>query len=292
MNTYKMIQTEIEKKERTSRCAVLITSCDAYQDIWDPFFTLMDVYWKDCPYPVYLNTEYVNYDKQYKSFHVKSLNCLSKRTMTWSERMKSVLERIDEEYVFVLVEDFFLRERVQTELIEHLIKMMDGDSNMCQVQFFGTRTNCDNGVQNTMKQIIDMEKIDRGKAKVVFVPTLWRKSTFMKWLRPHETIWAFEACASKRAYRWKYKEDVYRIYSPAIFNYLWEKGCYCVVNGKWMVHPLLTNLFEQNHISIDYSYRGTITMEEWRRVSMTTLFKRNGVIGSIKKIINRFRSIF
>ena len=276
----------------SARCAVLITSCDSYQDIWDPFFKLMDIYWPDCPYPVYLNTEHIIYKKKYSHFCVNSLNTLSDKVLTWSERMLSVLERIPEDYVFILVEDFFLREKVQTELIEQLISMMEEDNNMCQVQFFGTRTNCDNRVPNKIKPSMEFEKIVKGKAKVVFVPTIWRKSTLKKWLRPHETIWAFEALASKRAYRWNYKEDVYRIYSPAIFNYLWEKECYCVVNGRWMMHPLLTELFKKNDIQVDYNKRGTITMEEWSKVSTLSIMRRYSFIDLIKKILNRIRSFF
>lgn len=277
------------------KCAVIVCSCDAYEDIWDPFFLLMDKYWKDIPYKVYLNTETINYNKKFENFSVESLTLPSeykKEKTTWSQRMLSVLERIEEEYVFILIEDFFLRERVQTELFEKLINQMDSDPLMSQIQFFGTRLNCDNYRQNVISDKIEIEEIVSGKAKVVFVPTLWRKETLVKWMRPHESIWAFEACGSKRAYRWKYPEKVYRISSPAIFNYLWEKECYCVVNGKWMMHPLLTSLFKENDIEIDYNKRGTITMEEWGSVDMKTLIKRNGFWGTAKKVISRFKSFF
>lgn len=278
-----------------NKCAVIVCSCDAYEDIWDPFFLLMDKYWKDIPYKVYLNTETINYNKKFENFSVESLTLPSeykKEKTTWSQRMLSVLERIEEEYVFILIEDFFLRERVQTELFEELLNQMDNEPSMTQIQFFGTRLNCDNLRQNVISDKIEIEEIVSGKAKVVFVPTLWRKETLVKWMRPHESIWAFESCGSKRAYRWKYPEKVYRISSPAIFNYLWEKECYCVVNGKWMIHPLLTNLFKENGIEIDFDKRGTITMDQWDSVDMKTLIKRNGFSGTAKKVISRFKSFF
>ena len=275
-----------------SKLAVLVTSCDAYRDIWDPFFLLMDKYWSDIPYKVYLNTETEQYNKSFSNFCVKSLNQIPRKNQTWSKRMKDVLEQIPEEYVFVLVEDFFLREHVQTELIEELIEQMEKNPLMCSVQLFGTRTNCDNHRINVPSPTMNMIKIVKGYAKVVFVPTIWRKSTLLKWLRPHESIWSFESSASQRAYRWKYKEECYRVFSPSIFNYLWEKGCYCVVNGKWMMHPLLTELFNSNEIKVDFSQRGTITMEEWNSVSIKTLIKRNGFGGSVKKFFLRILSLF
>lgn len=255
----------------------------------------MDIYWKDVPYPVFLNTETIDYNKAYNHFMVKSINLSAGRDLkktTWSRRMLDVLERIEEEYVFILIEDFFLRERVQTELLEQILNQMDENPLMSQVQLFGTRTNCDKGITNELTSDMEMRQIGDEAAKVCFVPTIWRKSVLQKWLRPHETIWAFESCGAKRAKRWKYPETVYRVYSPSIFNYLWEKECYCVVNGKWMIHPLLTELFEQNNIVIDYSKRGTITMEEWNQVTMLSIVKRNGFLGTLKKVISRIKSIY
>ena len=275
--------------------AVLITSCDKYSDVWDPFFLLMDKYWEDIPYDVYLNTETIQYNRKFKHFCVRSINWNKKKTIekvTWSERMLNVLEQLEEEYVFILVEDFFLREKVQTELLENILDKMDTDLLMTQVQLFGTRTNCDAEKVNVVSSHMNIEQIGDDKAKVCFVPVIWRKATLKKWLRPHESIWAFESCGAARARRWKYKDKVYRVYSPSIYNYLWEKGCYCIVNGKWMIHPLLTKLFKDNQIEIDYNVRGTITMEEWNAVSMKTLIKRNGIIGTMRKVIGRIRSLF
>ena len=280
---------------KNSKLAVLITSCDAYEDVWDPFFLLLDRYWTDIPYRVYLNTETRQYNKKFNHFQVESLTLSDisvSKNVSWSQRMKLALERIDEEYVFILIEDFFLRERVQTELIEKIISMMDKDHEMGSVQLFGTRINCDTQRQNVQSLELDIFKIEKGFAKVVFVPTIWRKTTLLKWLRPHESIWAFESCGSARAYRWKYKDQSYRVNSPAIFNYLWEKDCYCVVNGRWMLHPLLTSLFEDNNIVIDYTLRGTITMEQWRCVTFGSLMKKRGVARAIKSIIYRIISFF
>ncbi len=41
-----------------SEVTVLINSCDAYSDLWEPFFKLFSIYWPDCPYEIVLNTEY------------------------------------------------------------------------------------------------------------------------------------------------------------------------------------------------------------------------------------------
>lgn len=242
-----------------------------------------------------MNTESIKYNKEYSNFKVQTLNLKEGRTpakTSWSQRMIDVLDRIPQEYVFVLVDDFFLREKVQTELIEQILDRMDQDREIAQVQLFGTRTNCDKGQPNQITYKVTMEQIGDDKAKVCFVPTIWRKAVMKSWMRPWETIWAFESCGAARAKRWKYTEKVFRVYSPAVFNYLWEKGCYCVVNGRWMIHPLLVELFESNGINVDFSKRGTITMEEWSSVDTKTIMKRYTIPQIAVKAINRFRSLF
>ena len=41
--------------------AILICSCDAYADVWDPFFTLFFRHWPDCPWPIYLIANHRRY---------------------------------------------------------------------------------------------------------------------------------------------------------------------------------------------------------------------------------------
>lgn len=40
-----------------NNCAILLSTCDKYEDAWLPFFTLFKTYWKECTFPIYLNTE-------------------------------------------------------------------------------------------------------------------------------------------------------------------------------------------------------------------------------------------
>ena len=85
---------------KNNKLAVLITSCDAYEDVWDPFFLLLDIYWADIPYRVYLNTETKQYNKKFKHFQVESLTLSDisvNKNVSWSQRMKLALDRIDEE---------------------------------------------------------------------------------------------------------------------------------------------------------------------------------------------------
>ena len=41
--------------------ALLVVSCDSYRDMWGPFFTLLFRYWDDCPFPVFLGSNFEPY---------------------------------------------------------------------------------------------------------------------------------------------------------------------------------------------------------------------------------------
>ena len=48
------------------KIALLVNSCDKYEDLWAPFFTLLKKYWNP-EYPIVLNTES-------KDFNFEGLN--------------------------------------------------------------------------------------------------------------------------------------------------------------------------------------------------------------------------
>lgn len=50
-----------EESGRAADVAVVVASCDAYADLWEPFFRLFRRYWPDCPYPVYLGSNFRTY---------------------------------------------------------------------------------------------------------------------------------------------------------------------------------------------------------------------------------------
>lgn len=41
----------------------VVISCDRYQDLWEPFFSCMERYWPDCPFPTYLVTNEAPYER-------------------------------------------------------------------------------------------------------------------------------------------------------------------------------------------------------------------------------------
>jgi glycosyltransferase involved in cell wall biosynthesis len=89
-------------------CAVLVVSSDGYQDLWRPFFHLFRQYWPDCPFPVYLGAQTARGDFP----GVETL--LAGPAENWSGSLRYFLNELDCQNVLLLLEDFFLRDKVST----------------------------------------------------------------------------------------------------------------------------------------------------------------------------------
>ncbi len=98
-------------------CAVMVMSCDRYQDLWLPFFTLLGRYWPDCPFPIYLGANRAKHDDS-------RVTTLPVGDHEWSKRLRLCLEQIDTEYVLLLLEDYFLDKRISTAGILHNLETL------------------------------------------------------------------------------------------------------------------------------------------------------------------------
>jgi hypothetical protein len=97
--------------------AIVIPSCDKYSDLWQSFFFFFDKYWPDCPYPVYLLTNNLRYDDRVITLQLG-------QDITWSANLKKALDTIENQRILILLEDYFLMERVNGELINHYDTIM------------------------------------------------------------------------------------------------------------------------------------------------------------------------
>lgn len=274
-------------------CAILMSSCDAYEDLWDPFFESLNIMWDNLTYPVYLNTEHKEYiPRKRLNFEVKTLTQCDDRRLPWSMRFIQAINRIPEEYIFLVLDDFFVCDKVDKAKIDEIIAEMEKDPSIASFQLCGTRTRNANPEEYQQQDFLTYSLMERRGWKTHFVPTVWRKSVLLKWLRPWESIWAFEDCGSKRARRWNYPEKVYVVTNPPIYDYLWIKDCSAVINGKWLAEEELLNFFSENHIEIDWSKRGKMTYQEYQDITFGDVIKKYTFSQLVEKSINRVRSFF
>ncbi len=101
-------------EEKNMDCTVLVTSCFAYKDVLENFELLFQKYWKDCPFPVYLNIDRkigrhrMHYDKVILSPHKENL--IRMRDIEWKTP-----------YVLIMQDDHFLIDKVDNQKILNAI---------------------------------------------------------------------------------------------------------------------------------------------------------------------------
>lgn len=96
--------------------AVVVSSCDAFRDCWEPFLYSLDTYWPDCTWPVYMvsNEQAMPHDK------VKFIRVGDDRG--WASNLKLALQQVETEYILYLQEDYFLNRRVKTEVLREQLE--------------------------------------------------------------------------------------------------------------------------------------------------------------------------
>lgn len=273
------------------KLAFFMASCDSYDDLWHPFFECLDKFWPNIPYPVYLCTDHKTFGpRKPLHFNVKTLNQITKGRKSWSQLVIETLKQVPEEYILFTIDDYFMCNPVEERYIKDILEMMDADPNIASFQLSGTRWR--NHLDAKPNSLDYVPLWPKGWA-THFMPTIWRKSVLLKWLRPWESAWGFEGHGSARYRRWHYKEKVMVVKWPEIYDYLEFNNDYSsVVHGKWLDVPELDEFFAKNGIEVDFSKRGRITFDEFIHETMWDHEKKFTVWQLFVKCINYVRSFF
>jgi len=99
----------------TSKVSFLIVSCDKYKDLWKPFFLTFFKFWSDCPYKIYLASNYS------KFINEKVNNISFGDDKDYSNNLLTILNEIEEEWVILWFEDAFFTKHIDNSLIVNLI---------------------------------------------------------------------------------------------------------------------------------------------------------------------------
>ena len=98
----------------------LLTICfigfDGYSDLWNDCIDLFHLFWKDCPYRVI----FINNSLPVSFQNVDVIHAGD--DAEWSQKVRVALDSVSTPYICLLLEDFFLGKKIDTQLI---LKTMD-----------------------------------------------------------------------------------------------------------------------------------------------------------------------
>lgn len=227
---------------KISEMAILISSCDKYQDVWDPFFSFFFKYWSDCPYNVYLLTNHLEYD------HPKVKSICVGDDRDWSSSFRKAINAIPEQYLMVLIEDYLLLNDVNTgeikEIFDYMIK-----SEVAYFRLFpcpGPGEITDSIGNHKIGTVSPGEPY-----RTSLQAAIWDKALIDKILIDGETAWEFEIDGTKRsdAMDDKFMSISRESMDSLPFNYF----CTAVVKGYWVKKAV--QLCKKHGVKVDTKAR-------------------------------------
>ena len=92
-----------------------VLSCDKYSDLWEDFFCLKEKFWPDCPFEWHVVTE----SNECKHTGIKTIKC--GKELNWTGRIKKACEIVNSDYICFFLDDFFINDTVENDLINECI---------------------------------------------------------------------------------------------------------------------------------------------------------------------------
>lgn len=106
------MKEDFQKKDDV---AFLISSCDKYSDLWNPFFKNFFKYWSDCPYDIFLISNY----KNYKDSRVNTIRIGEDKS--YADNLRCALESIHQKWILLWLDDVIFSGKVDTKTLERII---------------------------------------------------------------------------------------------------------------------------------------------------------------------------
>ena len=245
-------------KIKKGQLTIIVCSCDKYDDLWFPYFEIFKNQWKDCKYPLLLNTESKKYE--HDGLEIKCLQLYTEEeagSVAWSDRMKETLKHVDTEFVLITLDDHFLLSPVDSAKFEEAFDIIKNHKRISALSFMAfmpkdTKTKWRGNFGK--RKVSDYFRINLDTA-------IWRRKALLRNLKPNENAWEFELNGTERAL-WDFTE-YYRYKQGAEpildISFHLRRG-YGLIRGKWCwANP---DLFKQFNIPMDFSKRGYMDKEE------------------------------
>ena len=239
-------------------CAILVNSCDAYSDLWPSFFHLLKLNWPNIEQMnVYLNTESTTECSLEIPVHLITTELNGKDL--WGKRLINALSQIEEDYVVVLMDDFYLKSQVSEERIQKCIDAFDLDPSIAVFYLYNTFRKSFNNSEYEGFGVVP----PKTNFRLNSAPAIWRKSALLKYTKQSDNPWAWEYFGTCRTNRTNDKFYCVIDKNRGIYDY-----AHAIYRGKWLAKDVLPVIKKYN-LELDLDKRGIV--EEGKPVEKRSL---------------------
>jgi hypothetical protein len=259
-------------KDKNKECFILVPSCDAYSDAWDPFFAFFFKYWPDCPFPIYLISE----NKVFPDPRVTTITL--KKDFGWANNVDMALKQVSGKYFIYFLEDVFLMKKVDTARILRLFEMLKRDNIACLRLYPSPEPD-----MPYAKGVNEGERLgviaQNAPYRVSTMTAIWKKESFLNLMKAGENAWQMEWEGTKRS-----------ALGSELFLSVYEKNpaisyfSTAIKRGKWFYDAV--QLCKKEGIYVDTSRRPVESKKKYllRKINhFPPVYFLNRVIRKIKK---------
>ena len=217
---------------------IVVLSCDKNKDLWTPFYHCMEKYWPSHPTVTYVTeTEHNPY------YNTINANYPIEK---FTKRIRESVSKIEDNYILLMCDDIFIRESVNTEVIDSLINYFD--DNTAAINFENHFDKKDLPLDN-----IVMLRHDEGKYKTSLMIQLWNKTKLLSVLAGIDTDpWNFEQLNNHKGYRYLVNANPHKgLLNFGKVDRIYDWG---IVQGKWTYECV--NFLRNEGLDINFESRG------------------------------------
>lgn len=238
-------------QKQDNRCTILVNSCDAYADVWPLFCAAFQEHWANCPYPLLINTESIEFSDPNINARTHVIHNSAQRS-PWGRRLLSTLEDLTTEYVIMLFDDFVLEDRVDEECISTCINRMNADPGIAV--FYLSNISGELGKPSVYDGFDELPRVI--SYRLNSAPAVWRRQDLIKLTRSDDDPWIWELFGTSRTFLHPGKFFCAQPLRETTYRYNYEMGG-AIYRGKWVSH-VAGPLIDRYGLGIDMSVRGVV----------------------------------
>lgn len=176
--------------ELSEKLTLMIQTCEAFSDLWETHFRLLEESWPNCPVRRVLVTDAPT-DAAFPGVEVF---CAGPGKQ-FPARLAAVLPQIETDYILLTLDDYFPIHPISTAKLSRLAEIMDAE-NLDYIRLFSDP----NSFRNTEHK--GLYEIDLSENYAVnLYPGIWRKAFLAQTLETETDIWTYEVSLTHTARR-------------------------------------------------------------------------------------------
>lgn len=208
------------------KTAVVISSCDLYKDCWAPMLKSFQLYWPDCPFPIY-------FVSNYSEIAVDDVTFIKVgEHKGFCSNLKKALAQIEADRVILFLEDYFLAKRVDSGIVtDHVKHCIDHDVDFLKVDSHEVMFRDGYRIEDSdyCHNVLDI------KYSLNACIAIWNKFSLMSICSDGFSAWDFERKGIAFINDNQIKLRSQTIYSESLDSQAFQKICSAgaVCKGRW-----------------------------------------------------------